>query len=219
MIASWATWTSRGMELRGQTIEAPPFAKIHTRARRPHPTAKNLVQLAAAVLGEARPKNLGLIVGSSSGCAAPDREFQRELDAKGWGFGSPSLFVYTLPTAAPAEVSIALGSRGPLLTVNAGTASGLTAIARGLEWVQSGRCAQVLCGVAELGVTNEHAALFLIESSGRSARASCGFGEAPSRGSLGDALSLAAALSSREATSIISTDARGYWASISLEAA
>src|SRR5262245_49917278 len=105
-IAQFATWTSRGIAVGephsgtaqgalGAWPEAPALSKIHPRARRPHPSAKQLVQLAAALLGDRRIEGMGLILGSGCGCAQPDREFQRELEVKGLPLGGPSLFVYT----------------------------------------------------------------------------------------------------------------------------
>jgi 3-oxoacyl-(acyl-carrier-protein) synthase len=226
-ISSWATWTSGGVSLKGKPAgaakgvlgawaDAPPLSKVHPRARRPHTSAKQLVQLASAVLGDRRPEGLGLVMGSMSGCAAPDREFQQELETKGWGFGGPSLFVYTLPTAALGEVSIAMAATGPLLTMSAGLASGLSAVTRGLEWVAQGRCERVLCGSYELAGNDEHIALFLVEAgASRAVKGASGFGELPPSGGA-DALSLAAALSDRAAASLTSRDERGFWASVSL---
>src|SRR4051812_16512020 len=121
-ISRWACWTAGGVTVGGPPperesgplaswAEAPPLSKIHPRARRPHPQAKALVQLASTVLGERRIEGLALTLGTASGSAAPDREFNRELQQKGPGFGGPSLFVYTLPSAPLGEV--AGGVRAP----------------------------------------------------------------------------------------------------------
>src|SRR4051812_5084473 len=117
-ISRWATWTSAGVAIGGFAPEkqpgplaawpdAPPLSKVHPRLRRPHAQAKALVQLASVVLGDLRNDGLGLILGTQSGSAAPDREFQKELEQKGPGFGSPSLFVYTLPSAPLGELAVA----------------------------------------------------------------------------------------------------------------
>lgn len=204
----------------GAWPDAPPLSKIHPRARRPHPTAKQLVQLASALLGERRIEGLGLILGTAAGCALPDREFQRELDSKGLPLGGPSLFVYTLPTAEAGELSIALGATGPLLTVNAGAASGLTAVARGLEWVAAGRCPAVLACSAEQGVADEHLALFLVEKvARRGITGRSGFGELPAGGSAGGPLELCAALAAKAPARVVSRDPLGYWAAFELEGA
>ena len=229
MITGFATWTSSGVAVNGKPAgtakgklgewpEAPALSKVHPRARRPHPIAKQLVQLASVLMGERRIESLGLVLGTAAGCALPDREFQKELDTKGWPLGGPSLFVYTLPTAAAGELSIALAATGPLLTVNAGTASGLTAVASGLEWVQTGRCPAAIACSAEQGVADEHVAMFLIEggNAGRGANGHTGFGEVPSGGASGGPLELAAALSSGSAAKLVSRDALGYWCSLEL---
>ena len=230
-ITKVATWTSGGISVGGKPkadavgalgewADAPPLSKIHPRARRPHPTARQLVQLASALLQDRRIEGLGLVLGTAAGCAQPDREFQKELDTKGWPLGGPSLFVYTLPTAAAGELSIALGATGPLLTVNAGAASGLAAVARGLEWVQAGRCPAAIACSAEQGIANEHVAMFLIESTGgRGAKGATGFGELPSGGTSRGALELASALSARDPAKLVTRDPLGYWASLELEAA
>lgn len=231
MITAFASWACGGISVNappsgaqqgvlGAWAEAPPLSKIHPRARRPHPTAKQLVQLAWALLGERRIEGLGLILGTAAGCAQPDREFQKELDSKGLPLGGPSLFVYTLPTAAAGELSIALGATGPLLTVNAGAASGLTAVARGLEWVATGRCPAALACSAEQGVADEHVAMFLIEKGpGRGITGHSGFGELPAGGGSGGPLELCAALSAQSAARVVSRDPLGYWAALDLEAA
>jgi 3-oxoacyl-(acyl-carrier-protein) synthase len=228
-ITQWATWASGGISVTGKPrgtangklgawSDAPPLTKIHPRARRPHPTSRQLVQLSSALLNERRIEGLGLILGTAAGCAQPDREFQQELDTKGLPLGGPSLFVYTLPTAAAGELSIALQATGPLLTVNAGNASGLTAVVRGLEWVAQVRCPAALACSAELGVADEHIAMFLIErTGGRGAAVSTGFLDAPPSGAPAGALELAAALVERDAQALLARDERGFWASVHLE--
>jgi Beta-ketoacyl synthase, N-terminal domain len=134
--------------------EAPPLGVLHPRARKPHRSGQVLVQLASTLTRQLAPeqrRGCGLIVGSAAGCAVADHEFQSGLDQRGLPFGSPSVFVYTLPTAPLGEVSIALGIEGPLCTVSAGGASGLAAIARAAAEVANGDLEHALCGAMELG--------------------------------------------------------------------
>ena len=81
-ISRWAAWTAKGVTLGGDPPdrtsgplavwnEAPPLSKIHPKARRPHPQAKALVQLASVVLGERRLEGLALTLGSASGSRGP----------------------------------------------------------------------------------------------------------------------------------------------------
>ncbi len=231
VITAFATWASGGARVGaapaggpgvklGDWPEAPPLSRVHPRARRPHPQAKALVQLAAAVLGERRPSGLGVALGTSAGCLTPDLEFQRELDTKGKGFGGPSLFVYTLPTAPLGEVAIALGANGPGFTVNAGAASALTAVGLAAEEVAAGRAPAMLAAGLEWGTGLDWAAVFLLEPKGTpggglEVRGRQGFGAAPSS-TPGDALALARRLAdpSREAGKLCAADAAGFWAEL-----
>lgn len=227
-ISAWAAWTAAGVTVNGAPpalgdgplgawADAPLLSKIHPRARRPHPQAKALVQLASAVLGDRRIEDLGLTIGSASGCAAPDREFQKELDQKGIGFGGPSLFVYTLPTAPLGEVAVAFGARGPLSSVSAGAASALTAVAAAIDEVDAGRAPAMLCGGFEWGTGADHLVLFLVETTGPfTLVGATGYGEPP-EGPRGGAIELAAALSSGRPFSLTSFDRLGFWAQLESE--
>jgi len=102
-------------------------------------------------------------------------DFLQGLQERGSGFGSPSTFVYTLATAAPAEVALALGLRGSLAIVTAGAVSGLSAVVAASRHVGQGRSHACITGGVELAgrshqpVSSESegeiAALFLLEPS------------------------------------------------------
>lgn len=224
-ISRWACWTAAGVAIGGDPpdlkpgpiaawADAPPLSKVHPKARRPHPQAKALVQLASVVLQERRFDGLALTIGTASGCAAADKEFQKELQAKGPGFGSPSLFVYTLPSAPLGEVALAFGAHGPLTSVSAGAASALTAIATAIDDVDSGRAPAVLCGGFEWGTDADFLALFLVEPMGPiTVAGDLGYGDTP-EGPRGDVLDLAAALASGQEFSLTSIDRLGCWAQL-----
>lgn len=226
-VSAWATWTGGGVAIgaapaspaAGKLVawaEAPALAKVHPRARRPHPHSKKAVQLAAAVLGERRFERLGLAMGTSSGCLEPDLEFEAELSKKGAGFGGPSLFVYTLPTAPPGELSVAFGAHGPLVSLDAGSCSALFALSWAAREVDAGRADAVLCGAMELGVPDELLAFFLVEKQGRTVEAClCGFDEGGPSGADG-ALELARALSSPGPQALACADPQGFWATARL---
>lgn len=194
-VSAFAVWTPAGVWLDtepqpgtpGAVLapwpESPPLTQIHPRARRPHPHAVSLVRLAHGLLslreGTARPpfpprREVELVLGTVAGSAAADLEFTEGLQQRGVAFGSPSTFVYTLPTAAPGEVALALGVRGALSTVGAGSMSGLAAVARAAAQVASGRARACLCGGMELASVGsrrasssagqEQVALFLLEA-------------------------------------------------------
>ena len=184
MATAWAVWTPDGVWIRGDRVagpgerslelapwaDAPRLIEIHSRARRPPPQVATVVQLAHRLLssrltlkGAAVSRaQTDLLLGTSRGSEGVDREFWEGIRRRGSGHGSPSAFVYTLPTAAPAEVTLALGLRGSLCTVTAGEASGLTAVARATAHLAAGRSEAVVCGSMELS-TPPHLALFLLE--------------------------------------------------------
>jgi hypothetical protein len=114
-----------------------------------------------------------VLLGTATGSEAADRDFLKGVEDRGSGFGSPSTFVYTLATAAPAEVALALGLRGTLATLTAGSISGLTALVSAANHVGKGRSRACIAGGVELPGTRlglgdaegELAALFLLEPS------------------------------------------------------
>ncbi len=224
-ISRWAAWTAQGVTIGGDPPqrssgpiavwnEAPPLSKIHPKARRPHSQAKALVQLAYKVIGERRLEGLALTLGSASGSAGPDREFDQELQKKGAGFGGPSLFVYTLPSAALGEIAVAFGAHGALTTVSAGAASALVAVATAVDDVDAGRAPAVLCGGFEWGTDADYIALFLIEPLGPiTVTGDSGYGETP-EGPRGDVLDLMAAVASGRPFSLTAVDRLGFWAQI-----
>jgi len=180
---SWANWSAEGVWLNGNRVsdaqwpEAPPLAALHPQARRPPAAAVAWVQLVNLLLSgrstrsEGRPlarSELELWVGTVQGSATADRAFLSGLSARGDGFGSPSTFVYTLSTAAPAEAALAFGLRGGLSTVTAGTASGLTAVVQAMARIEGGHARACLCGSMELGEDvvpgTGGLSLFLLES-------------------------------------------------------
>lgn len=191
-VSAFAVWTPAGVWLDAEPQpgtpgavlapwpESPPLTQIHPRARRPHPHAVSLVRLAHGLLtrreatGPLPRREVELVLGTVAGSAAADLEFTEGLQQRGVTFGSPSTFVYTLSTAAPGEVALALGVRGALSTVGAGGMSGLAAVARAAAQVASGRARACLCGGMELasvgsrrassGAGVEQLALFLLEA-------------------------------------------------------
>jgi hypothetical protein len=237
-ISAWATWTSAGVAInaapavhpeRAERVEgpasiipgklaawaeAPALATVHPRARRPHPHSRKAVQLAAAMLGARRFETLGLVVGTAAGCLEADLDFQAELQKKGAGFGGPSLFVYTLPTAPPGELSVALNAKGPLVALDSGQCSALTALGVAAREVDAGRAEAMLCVAMELGVPNELLSIFLVEKSGRPIDGwKNGFGEGGPQGADG-ALEVAAALASGAGRIFSAADALGFWAQV-----
>jgi hypothetical protein len=217
--------------------EAPEISRIHARPRRPHTQSIAIVQLAHALLsaraalsggGSPLPSlaEMDLLIGTRSGSTAADLDFLEGVRNRGPGFGSPSTFVYTLPTAPLAEIAIALGLRGALATVTAGNVSGLTSIARAAAHIAAGRSRACLTG----GMEMDFIALFLLETAADDNRYpplhqwDVGFGEPipPSirpvgASELSTLCSLASAARRIAGIQEVSgSSAEGHWASLSI---
>ncbi len=201
LLSSFALWTPAGVwtnaapVIQGSGVDlapwstAPSLSAIHPRARRPHLLAVALVQLAHALLSArdavrgAPPLHrheVDLLLGTLTGSASADFEFWSGTQSRGPAFGSPSTFVYTLPTAPPAEVALALGLRGSLATLTAGSISGIASIVRSASRIAAGRARACLCGGVEFArtgnrrasgsVEQDAIALFLVEAAPASMR-------------------------------------------------
>jgi len=152
--------------------EAPLLSAIHPRARRPHPLAVALIQLAHALLTAREAatdapsfnrQEVDLLLGTLTGSTAADFEFWSGIQSRGAAFGSPSTFVYTLPSAALAEIALALGVRGSVATLTAGTISGIASVARSASRISTGRGRACICGGVEFARVDNHRASGLFE--------------------------------------------------------
>ena len=182
-VTSWAVWSAGGVSVNEAPVPAEgrglapwpnrPASLIPPRGRPVPASASALVQLAQAVLSNRRarlvpapPTTIDLRLGTRTGSEEIDLAFLRSLADRGDAFGSPSLFAYTLSTAAGGEVSLALGLRGALSTVSCGEVSGLAALVTGAAAVASGRSEACLCGAMDVsGSDSDAIALFLLEAS------------------------------------------------------
>jgi Beta-ketoacyl synthase, N-terminal domain len=180
-VTSWAVWSATGVSVNEAPVPgsgrglAPwldrPAPILPARGRPVPPSASALVQLVQAVLTTRRaravpppPTTVDLKVGTRTGSEEVDLAFLQSLAERGDAFGSPSLFAYTLSTAAGGEVSLSLGLRGALSTVSSGEVSGLTALVTGAASVTSGRSEACLCGAMDVsGSESDVIALFLLE--------------------------------------------------------
>jgi hypothetical protein len=179
-VTAWAIWSAGGVSVNEAPVDGSgrglalwpdrPASILPARGRPVPPSASALVQLVQAVLTTRRarvpapPTTVDLKVGTQTGSREVDLAFLRSLAERGDAFGSPSLFAYTLSTAAGGEVSLTLGVRGALSTVSSGEVSGLAALVTGAASVFSGRSEACLCGAMEVsGSESDVIALFLLE--------------------------------------------------------
>ena len=120
--------------------------------------AERVTQLALAAAGRAladaglmmaegapRPR-LGVALGTAFGCFLTNAAYQRRLAADGAKVASPRLFAATVSNAAAGEVAIGFRLGGPAMTVTAGGAAGLLAIAHAADLVATGRVDAMVAG-------------------------------------------------------------------------
>ena len=89
---------------------------------------------------------LGLVVGTEFGDFRSSGEFATGFLKRGPSGLSPMLFPGTVMNAMSAAASIAIGVKGPAVTVNQGTVAGEVALARGAALVACGHAEAVLAG-------------------------------------------------------------------------
>ena len=101
-------------------------------------------------------ESMGLFIGTCYGSLEDDRLFQASRVADGGKFASPAAFRRTLPSTVPAELTIAFGIRGPLITFADRETPGMLAIIRAAKWIDSGRMNAAIAGSLDF-LTPDHA--------------------------------------------------------------
>jgi len=94
-------------------------------------------------------ERVGLSFGSGLGCLLTNAEYNQKLVEQGPAAASPRLFAYTVSSAAAGEISIALGIKGPNVTMHMGSAAGLGAVGYGYDLIRMGKADVVLAGGAD----------------------------------------------------------------------
>jgi len=91
-------------------------------------------------------ERVGLSFGTGLGCLLTNAAYHEKLVHGGPGAASPRLFAYTVSSAAAGEVSIALGIRGPNITMHQGIAAGLGAIGYAYDLIRTRKADVVVAG-------------------------------------------------------------------------
>jgi 3-oxoacyl-[acyl-carrier-protein] synthase II len=99
----------------------------------------------ATTEGDPRPR-LGLVLGTAFGCLLTNAAFQRRLAQGGPAAASPRLFAATVSNAAAGELAIAYRLGGPAITLAAGGAAGLVALAHALDMLRAGQADVLVAG-------------------------------------------------------------------------
>lgn len=90
--------------------------------------------------------NCGVAIGSSRGYQAEWEQLRRSPeDLTSW--------FTTLPASAAEQVAAKIGTFGPVSAPMAACATSLWAIAKGYEWIRTGRCQQAVVGAVEAPIT------------------------------------------------------------------
>ena len=128
-----------------ETREAAAFSP----ARETNPVASQALALMALLLNRvstSQRQKLGLFIGTRFGCLEDDRIFQKSRIADGGKYTSPAAFRRTLPSTLPAELSIAFGIQGPLITFADSSAPTMIAIIRAYHWIATGAITAAVAG-------------------------------------------------------------------------
>ncbi len=123
------------------------------RARRLDRPSRIATALSVRALGTASPLapsgRAGIVLGSAFGSVDGSCAFMHRLFEKGPRLVSPADFPNLVPSGPVGHASIYLERRGPALAVADLGASGESAIAQGLELIQSGDADQIVAGAFE----------------------------------------------------------------------
>jgi hypothetical protein len=105
----------------------------------------------AGMLQGAAKKNIGIVVGSSTGVFDNDLAYFATTGEANGSFTSPNLFSYTLPNVALGEIAVFFKFIGPTFCVgNDPSRLGLDVIPVALSLLASGQCSAILAGWVEV---------------------------------------------------------------------
>jgi 3-oxoacyl-[acyl-carrier-protein] synthase II len=90
--------------------------------------------------------NFGVVIGSSRSCQASwEKMARQEVDLSHW--------LDTLPNQAAIAAARQIGSTAPVLAPMAACATGIWAIAQGMQLIETGQCQQAIAGAIEAPIT------------------------------------------------------------------
>jgi 3-oxoacyl-[acyl-carrier-protein] synthase II len=105
---------------------------------------------------------VGVILGTGIGGAGTLVTETRKYVERGPRWVSPHLVPMMLPDAAPGQIAILLGARGPNMSVVTACASGTNAVGEGAEMIRRGAADVILAGGSEAGIVDVAVAGFSI---------------------------------------------------------
>jgi 3-oxoacyl-(acyl-carrier-protein) synthase len=145
-------------ELRDYLLELPTrFGRFDTYSQVTFATAV-LALADAGLLQREGKKNIGIVVGSSTGVYDNDLAYFASTGEAGGVFTSPNLFSYTLPNVALGEIAVFFNFIGPTFCVgNDPFRPGFDVMPVALSLLASGQCSTILAGWVEVADQNQGA--------------------------------------------------------------
>jgi 3-oxoacyl-[acyl-carrier-protein] synthase II len=116
--------------------------------------SKEALEQSRLEINNGNEKNVGVIIGSGIGGLTTLYEQMKVLQEKGPGRVSPFLVPMMIADMAAAQVSIALGAKGPAICTTSACASGADAIGSAYELIKHGEIKTVIAGGSE-SIMNE----------------------------------------------------------------
>jgi len=112
------------------------------------------VEHAGLTISDANRDRIGVILGTGMGGAGTLVSETRKIVERGPRWVSPYLVPMMLPDAAPGQIAILLGVRGPNMSVVTACASGTNAIGEAAEMIRRGAADVMLAGGSEAGIVD-----------------------------------------------------------------
>jgi 3-oxoacyl-[acyl-carrier-protein] synthase II len=120
------------------------------------------VQHAGLAIDEGNRDRIGVILGTGIGGAGTLVAETRKFIERGPRWVSPYMVPMMLPDAAPGQIAILLGARGPNMSVVTACASGTNAIGEAAEMIRRGAADVMLAGGSEAGIVDVAVAGFSV---------------------------------------------------------
>jgi 3-oxoacyl-[acyl-carrier-protein] synthase II len=120
------------------------------------------VAQAGLVIDDSNRDRVGVILGTGIGGAGTLVSETRKFVERGPRWVSPHLVPMMLPDAAPGQIAILLGARGPNMSVVTACASGTNAVGEAAEMIRRGAADVMLAGGSEAGIVDVAVAGFSV---------------------------------------------------------
>jgi 3-oxoacyl-(acyl-carrier-protein) synthase len=121
-----------------------------------------VAQIEPSIPAGLQPEATGVYLATPDAGAEAALAFWREALAAGVGFANPHLFPWTLASSPASHIALALGCRGPNVTLVGGAGAAVAALQQALADLQRGRVAAALAGALATRGETRLALLWLV---------------------------------------------------------